>query len=203
MWCESIQAYVADCKATKAKYGYSMDHALSFVTPYLIASGFPSSGLFDQEPRITHLINCTPHPELPAVQERFKEGETLLTLNLQDDGDDHKLPEALRAAVEFVQKARQGDSDALVLVHCRSGVNRASVVCLAVLMVQEEMSLLEAFGVLRHARPCVRPKYMREVARFEDAHRGSCSTPALRDGPDSVGYCALYYGLKDDFSIRR
>uniref|UniRef100_A0A7S2G777 Tyrosine specific protein phosphatases domain-containing protein n=2 Tax=Octactis speculum TaxID=3111310 RepID=A0A7S2G777_9STRA len=103
----------------------------------------------------------------------------------------------LRAA-EFVRNARSQDPDALVFVHCQSGVNRAPSVAMAVMITEERSSLLVAFSEVRRARPSVRPKYIKEVALYEEAILGTSSTPALRDGPNSSEFCAMYYGLKND-----
>ena len=96
--------------------------------------------------------------------------------------------------------ARLASPDALVYVHCQSGVNRAPSVAMAVLIAEERQSLLWAFSRVRAVRPSVRPKYIKEVAMYEEATLGSSSAPALRDGPDSSEFCDMYYGLKNDHS---
>ena len=73
---------------------------------------------------------------------------------------------------------------------------------MAVLVAEERRSLVWAFASVRAARASVRPKYVREIAVFEEATLGHSSAPAMRDGPDSAQFCEMYYGLKNDHSGR-
>lgn len=207
----SVEAFLQSCKDAKLAYGYSLDGEISLVSGYLAIGGRPDGSLLAYRAplafggrRVTHVINCLERPEVPEVDAAFGAApETLLTLGLKDDGDDLRLRSSLPVAVAWVRAVLRRDPSALIYVHCQSGVNRAPSVALAVLLAlsrDEDLSLLAAFARVRHARPSVRPKYIREVALYEQALRGKSSVPALRDGPDSTEFCALYYGLKDDHS---
>jgi predicted protein tyrosine phosphatase len=204
----SPEAFLADAKAAKARHGYALDQEVSVVerAPYLAIGGRPGEGLLAFRSaagrRVTHVVNCLAADEEPAIRRAFAGATRLLTLALADDGDDAKLRAALPRAAEFVRAARADDPDCLVYVHCQSGVNRAPSVAMAVLVAEERRSLVWAFARVRAARASVRPKYVKEVAIFEEATLGRSSAPAMRDGPDSAQFCEMYYGLKNDHSGR-
>lgn len=196
----SVDAYVASCKAAKERYGYSLDGDVSVVRPWLAIGGRPDAKLMewrDGDRRITHIVNALEREEEPEVSEAY--GDNILKLNLKDDGDDARFAELLPDVVAFVRQARAADPNAVVYVHCKSGVNRAPSLAMALLIAQRA-TFVEALAAVRAARPSCRPKYVKAVAMYEDRELGRSTAPALRDGVDSAGFCDLYYGLKEDYS---
>ena len=201
----SIDAFLDTCRRCKEQYMYTLDTVISNVTPCLVVSGLPSATLLEYRVEgrpVTHIINCTPIEEVPEVKQRYSvESGSLLTLGMEDDSDDLKMRDNLPKVASFVQAALKDNPSSVFLVHCKSGVNRAASVSLALLMHVNGYSLVEAFAALRAARPCVRPKYVKELALYEEQIReGPSSAPGLRDGPDSAQFVQLYYGLKNDHS---
>ena len=199
----SVDAYVASCKAAKERYGYSLDGDVSAVRPWLAIGGRPDATLMawrnnNNNRRITHVVNALERDEEPAVAEAY--GDNILKLNLKDDGDDRRFAALLPEVVAFVRRARAADPDAMVYVHCKSGVNRAPSLAMALLIALDRATFVEALAAVRAARPSCRPKYVQAVAVYEDRERGRSTAPALRDGVDSAGFCDLYYGLKEDYS---
>ena len=198
----SVDAFVASCKAAKEKYGYSLDADISAVRPYLALGGRPDGALVGWRQngrRITHIVNALERDEEPAVTDHFP-ASTILTLALKDDGDDARVAALLPRVVAFVRRALKDDPDAVVYVHCKSGVNRAPSLAMALLIALDKATFVEALAAVRRARPSCRPKYVKAVAVYEDEVLGRSTAPALRDGVDSAGFCDLYYGLKEDYS---
>ena len=193
----SVDAYVASCKAAKERYGYSLDGDVSVVRPWLAIGGRPDATLLawrdGDKRRITHIVNALERDEEPAVAEAY--GDNVLKLNLKDDGDDRRFAALLPEVVAFVRRARAADPDAMVYVHCKSGVNRAPSLAMALLISLDRATFVEALAAVRAARPSCRPKYVQAVAVYEDRERGRSTAPALRDGVDSAGFCDLYCGL--------
>ena len=198
----SVDAYVASCKAAKEKYGYSLDGDVSVVRPWLAIGGRPDATLMawrhDNNRRITHVVNALERDEEPAVAEAY--GDNILKLNLKDDGDDARFAALVPEVVAFVRRARAADPNAIVYVHCKSGVNRAPSLAMALLISLDRATFVEALAAVRAARPSCRPKYVQAVAVYEERALGRSTAPALRDGVDSAGFCDLYYGLKEDYS---
>ena len=98
--------------------------------------------------------------------------------------------------VAFVRRARAADPNAVVYVHCKSGVNRAPSLAMALLISLDRATFVEALAAVRAARPSCRPKYVQAVATYEDRELGRSTAPALRDGVDSAGFCDLLRGLR-------
>ena len=197
----SVDAYVASCKAAKERYGYSLDGDVSAVRPWLAIGGRPDATLLEwrhDNRRITHVVNALERDEEPAVAEAY--GDDILKLNLKDDGDDQRFAALVPEVVAFVRRARAADPNAVVYVHCKSGVNRAPSLAMALLISLDRATFVEALAAVRAARPSCRPKYVQAVATYEARELGRSTAPALRDGVDSAGFCDLYYGLKEDYS---
>ena len=197
----SVDAYVASCRAAKERYGYSLDGDVSVVRPWLAIGGRPDATLTEwrhDNRRITHVVNALERDEEPEVTEAY--GDDILKLNLKDDGDDARFAALVPEVVAFVRRARAADPNAVVYVHCKSGVNRAPSLAMALLISLDRATFVEALAAVRAARPSCRPKYVKAVATYEDRALGRSTAPALRDGVDSAGFCDLYYGLKEDYS---
>ena len=139
----SVDAYVASCKAAKERYGYSLDGDVSAVRPWLAIGGRPDAQLMawrnDNNRRITHVVNALERDEEPEVTEAY--GDNILKLNLKDDGDDRRFAALLPEVVAFVRRARAADPNAVVYVHCKSGVNRAPSLAMALLIALDSWGM--------------------------------------------------------------
>ena len=155
-WMRSVvDAYVASCKAAKERYGYSLDGDVSAVRPWLALGGRPDATLMawrnDNNRRITHVVNALERDEEPEVSKAY--GDNILKLNLKDDGDDRRFAALLPEVVAFVRRARAADPNAIVYVHCKSGVNRAPSLAMALLISLDRATFVEALAAVRAARP--------------------------------------------------
>ena len=154
----SVDAYVASCKAAKERYGYSLDGDVSAVRPWLAIGGRPDAQLMawrhDNNRRITHVVNALERDEEPAVAEAY--GDNILKLNLKDDGDDRRFAALLPEVVAFVRRARAADPNAVVYVHCKSGVNRAPSLAMALLIALDRATFVEALAAYRGAEAAYR-----------------------------------------------
>jgi protein-tyrosine phosphatase len=201
----SVSAYVSHLSSVKRAFGYSLEAVVSPVCDWLLLGGRPTATLLEfrtpahQRP-VTHVINCLPLAEEPPIEAAFAPAGRLLTLGLQDDGDDARLRSALPLVIDFVRRAREADPTSVVYVHCQSGVNRAPAVAVAVLMAEEQLSLIAALNWVQKHRPAIRTKYIKEVALFEKQRFGTSSVPALLGGPDSTAMLDLYVSdLRNDY----
>ncbi|XP_071380150.1 dual specificity protein phosphatase 18-like [Centroberyx affinis] len=63
------------------------------------------------------------------------------------------------------------------LVHCNAGVSRSATLCIAYLMKQRHMTLLDAYRWVKSCRPMVRPNigFWKQLIRYERELRG-CTT---------------------------
>ena len=164
-------------KAAKEKYGYSLDGDVSVVRPWLAIGGRPDATLTawrHDNRRITHVVNALERDEEPAVAEAY--GDDILKLNLKDDGDDRRFAALVPEVVAFVRRARAADPNAVVYVHCKSGVNRAPSLAMALLISLDRASFVGALAAVRAAscRPSASgPRRTRTAPRRSTA-------PALR-----------------------
>lgn len=56
-----------------------------------------------------------------------------------------------------------------VLVHCYAGQSRSATVLAAYFINRFGVSTMDAANFLRHKRPCVSPKFMKELESYEAA----------------------------------
>jgi predicted kinase len=82
-----------------------------------------------------------------------------------DDDDAQSIAAALPVALRFLDSART--AKARVLVHCVIGKSRSTTIVLAFLVARCDMSLLDAWRMVRAARPVVQPNanFLRQLMR--------------------------------------
>ena len=97
---------------------------------------------------VTHVLNCA-----TRVENLFADELAYLAVPLLDLPET-RLEEAFPAAFEFIDSARAGGGRCLV--HCNAGVSRSAALCVAYLMVREELSFTQALQQVNAVRP-VRP----------------------------------------------
>lgn len=62
------------------------------------------------------------------------------------------------------------DNDGKVLVHCQAGVSRSATVCIAYVMYKNNMTLEDAFDLVRSRRGVISPNlnFMQQLKEFEN-----------------------------------
>ena len=105
------------------------------------------------------------------------EGE-YLHLPIPDESPGFKLP--LREAVGFIARVRDGGGT--VLVHCRQGISRSALICMAYLVAHQGYTHVDAYHFVVHRRIIVQPfdPYLAQYQRWAQ----SLPTPDL----SSVGH---------------
>lgn len=115
---------------------------------------------------ITHILNIQRGGEAPYSEDGFK--YEILDL---DDLPAERLLDILTAAIEFI---KDGVSGGKVLVHCDTGISRASSVVIAYLMKTQKLSYKKALSKVNSARKAmfqdaVKPNhgFVRQLRQFE------------------------------------
>jgi len=130
--------------------------SMSLVAPnlYVGDEASASASRLLEEGVVTHVLNCTNHPntELEA------EGSTLgyLRLDLVDSiADLPRMKSALRTGVDFIKSAIA--EGGVVLVHCHRGISRSATLAMAYLVEVEQRPAEAVFETLRAKRAVVDP----------------------------------------------
>lgn len=152
---------------------------VSFIWGFMAIGGECNAhdvGLLDRE-RITHILNLTPTPCLPAV---IASGRTCHQIRLLDS-QSQDLLSILPSAIDFIHSARM--SGGRILVHCLAGISRSSAVAIAYVMWQGHLSLPEAYDVVRAHRQCASPNlnFMGQLMVF-----GKCLCSSLSSSSSSA-----------------
>ncbi|WAR21072.1 DUS4-like protein [Mya arenaria] len=84
-----------------------------------------------------------------------------------NDNDQANLADWFLEAINFIDNAR--DNDGKVLVHCQAGVSRSATVCIAYIMYKNDMTLEDAFDLVRARRGVISPNlnFMQQLKEFE------------------------------------
>jgi dual specificity MAP kinase phosphatase len=111
---------------------------------------------------VTHVINVTAN--LPLHFEA--EGIRYLRLPASDSGSQN-LRQYFAEAIDFIDAARA--SKGRVLVHCQAGVSRSPTIVLAYLIARSQLSLSDAFTLVKDRRSIVAPNinFMGQLLEFE------------------------------------
>lgn len=120
--------------------------------------------------KITHVLNCADDVE------NFFDGEfTYLRLEIEDFGQDKGISRVFGDAFKFLEEVKA--SQQRVLVHCAAGANRSASVVIAWIMHSRQLSLKEAFKVVKSKRKGISPlrDNRLELWRFEQSRSGKNS----------------------------
>uniref|UniRef100_A0AAG5CV03 Dual specificity protein phosphatase 19 n=1 Tax=Anopheles atroparvus TaxID=41427 RepID=A0AAG5CV03_ANOAO len=101
---------------------------------------------------ITHVLSVgIETPPLEAGLSRAVEKKFVQCLDLPETN----LRDVLEETNDFIEGCRtQGGR---VLVHCNAGVSRSTSVVVGYLMLQCDQSFLQALGLVKSKRPCIKP----------------------------------------------
>jgi len=87
-----------------------------------------------------------------------------------DDRGYSKLEEGIFAsAFKFLNKAMNENEDNKVLIHCKSGVNRSNTLTIGFLMEFQNITLKEAYEMVKEGRPmtCLHDDYAKQLIEFD------------------------------------
>ncbi|KAL7056937.1 hypothetical protein AAHC03_019238 [Spirometra sp. Aus1] len=88
------------------------------------------------------------------------------------------------------------------LVHCMAGISRSASLVLAYLIRHQNMSLADAYDLVRAVRPFIQPNagFWRQLISYEETVRGSRSMRILSDATSQLTVPAV--GLRNGYSSR-
>lgn len=116
---------------------------------------------------ITHILNCS-----DDVENYYPGKFTYLQLHVKDGGRDEGISRVFKESMEYLNNCKNEGNK--VLVHCFMGINRSTTITLVYLMKANNMSLKEAWRIVKMARDWVSPfeDNIAELIKFEKEERG-------------------------------
>ncbi|VDN53003.1 unnamed protein product [Dracunculus medinensis] len=174
---------------------------ISEIRPYLFLSGF---GCVTEkklsERGINFVINATNIP-------RIRQIENVEYLDIPvDDNAIANISSYFEQSTEFIKNAKQKGGK--TLVYCAAGVSRSATICIIYLVMDEGLTLREAYHDVVQRRPFISPNigFWRQMIEFEEKLRGKSSVNLLRGMRRPVPDVYLVKPapneeLKDSFSI--
>ncbi|CAI5731095.1 unnamed protein product [Hyaloperonospora brassicae] len=90
----------------------------------------------------------------------------VLLVDILDMEDELLLPH-FQACIQFLDRFLTRNM--AVLVHCVYGQSRSAAICVAYVMATQDKTLLEAYDIVQHARPCIsiNTGFLRQLDLFE------------------------------------
>ena len=122
--------------------------------------------LLDQH-GITAIVNVT-----PTEPNYFENDPTFSYLSCPiNDSSDENISAYFDVASDFIERARNEGRN--ILVHCRGGVSRSPTIVLAYLIKHRDMSLQQAFTLVRKCRR-IQPNdgFCKQLIEYEKRLRG-------------------------------
>ncbi|KAG2377441.1 hypothetical protein C9374_009352 [Naegleria lovaniensis] len=120
---------------------------------------------------IKGVINCT--SEIPNYFEKH-DGMCYLRVEV-DDRSQQNISKYFDETFQFIEQ--MNEQNKAVLVHCAAGISRSSTICIAYLMRKFNITLREAFFIVKKARSTVLPNegFFKQLLELEKQLRGSNS----------------------------
>uniref|UniRef100_A0A7E4UXH6 Dual specificity protein phosphatase 14 n=1 Tax=Panagrellus redivivus TaxID=6233 RepID=A0A7E4UXH6_PANRE len=147
------------------------------IRPYLYIAGYGAlSHKKLKELGITHAVNAT--NILKTLQ---TPGIEYLDVKLDDD-EAANIQLHFEEVAEFVQTAKNNGGKALI--YCAAGISRSASLSMMTLVINEGLTLRNAFIEVGRARPIIAPNlgFWRQMIAYEQAHNGGESTVVLLKG---------------------
>ena len=110
--------------------------------------------------------NITRVLKVNGIRDRFPNNVAQVKIVDMDDMPDYDITDAnLIESFNFICPPEGGDT----LVVCTAGVSRSATICISWLMWKHGKSLSEAFGMVKRARPLIRPNngFQEFLIKFE------------------------------------
>uniref|UniRef100_A0A915PS49 Uncharacterized protein n=1 Tax=Setaria digitata TaxID=48799 RepID=A0A915PS49_9BILA len=148
---------------------------ISEIRPYLYLSGFGC--ITEKKLRdlgITHIIDATNLPNNPHY-----EGIEFMEISVDDSLITNLSAHFLNVA-QFIKNAqKQGGK---TLIYCAAGISRSSSLCLMSLVLNEGLSLREAYYDVLDKRPFISPNvsFWQQMIDYECKERGKSTVELLR-----------------------
>lgn len=148
---------------------------ISEIRPSLFLSGF---GCITEKKirayNITHIVDVTNIPNNPRY-----EGIEYLSIPVDDSLIANLTPHFANVA-QFVQNAQKQGGKALI--YCAAGISRSASLCIMCLVINEGLSLREAYYDIVSKRPFISPnvEFWRQMIAYECKQRGTGTVQLLK-----------------------
>eukprot|EP00026_Physarum_polycephalum_P012463 Phypoly_transcript_12774.p1 GENE.Phypoly_transcript_12774~~Phypoly_transcript_12774.p1 ORF type:complete len:363 (+),score=56.67 Phypoly_transcript_12774:12-1100(+) len=163
------------------------------IFPAFYISGYDVASDLDvlYEYDITHILTVAADTK-PKWPKKFK----YLTISAYDM-ETENLKQHFAKCNKFIEEGR---SDGTVLVHCMAGVSRSATICIAYILQKLKVSLEDAVGLVKDARPDICPNdgFMRQLKAYEQEIHGTTPKPS-NESPSSTPTSTTPPSVSSDF----
>jgi hypothetical protein len=134
---------------------------------------------------VSAVVCCVTYAELPKRRE--VKGLEYFRVDV-DDASHEPIKSYFQETIEFI--ANKIHRDERVLVHCRSGVSRSATIVLAFVVHHLQISVHDAFFLVRSKRPVIMPNlgFMDQLCEYEVELDGAQGDPTI----DTYKYMEWY-----------
>lgn len=122
--------------------------------------------------KITHIVNLAGQCHYPS---EFIYGK----FHIEDGYSKTKLDKNLPLIYDFIDRARKDNQSNRILIHCQGGISRTPFIAIMYLMHAENMSLFDAFNLVKSRRKQIRinPEHCKVLLEHDQSN--SCSLEYL------------------------
>uniref|UniRef100_A0AC34F1M1 Protein-tyrosine-phosphatase n=1 Tax=Panagrolaimus sp. ES5 TaxID=591445 RepID=A0AC34F1M1_9BILA len=156
---------------------HSFIHGFSEIRPFLYICGYYAiTGQKIKDLQITYAIdasNILTAPRIPDVQYLYVR---------VDDDDISDIKKYFADTSMFIKTAKDAVRGGKILVYCAAGISRSATLCIMYLVIQENLSLRDAFNVVQNSRPGITPNlsFWRQMIEYESEKRGKSSVKFIK-----------------------